>query len=44
MIGTTNPAYTLAIIDAVLLVISLPFIVCDFYYANNDYSCVWAPI
>ena len=44
MIGTTSPGTTLVLIDAILLLLSFPFIVCDFYYANNDYSCVWAPI
>lgn len=46
MIGPnpTGAATTLVIVDLVLFLLSFPFIVCDFYYANRDYSCVWAPI
>ena len=37
-------ATTLVILDVVLFLCMFPFEVCDFYYANRDYSCVWIPI
>lgn len=37
-------ATKLIILDLVLLLSSFPFIVCDFYYADRDYSCIWIPI
>lgn len=44
MIGQQNPASQLVILDLILLLIAFPFIVCDFYYANKDYSCAWIDI
>lgn len=44
MIGQTNPAPQLVIIDLILLICAFPFIVCDFYYANKDFSCAWIDI